>query len=89
MKKTVYAPHIFNWFKNGHLHSRCDSDCCNTVQAVDRGDTVEKNFGSGVILKLEDGTLIRANKFEVVKYPTEFGGYYGNWDGDRGFNRCI
>lgn len=62
---------MFNVIKSGSVESYCDSGCCKTIQHVDVGDTVEKTFGSGFLLQLSDGTLVRTHKFEIVRLPKD------------------
>ena len=71
MHKTIYAHHMFNFLRSGSLESHCDSGCCKTVQNVNVGDTLEKTYGSGFLLKLSDGTFIRTHKYEVYRFPDD------------------
>ena len=69
--KTVYAQHMFNFINSGSVESFCDSGCCKTIQHLNLGDTVEKTFGSGFLLKLSDGTMVRTKQFEIVRLPKD------------------
>lgn len=69
MSRTLIPKYTYTFLKNGVLESFCDSGCCKEKIQVKAGDTVERDWGQGILLKLQDGTYIRSNKFTVYKLP--------------------
>lgn len=69
MAQIIRPKHMFAYLRNGAVHSFCDSGCCAETIEVQNGDTIERDFGSGFLLKLDDGTFVRTHKFTIYRLP--------------------